>query len=289
MLKAKEMIITPELAQKLLEKNTNNRNLSTNTVNKYALDMLSGRWNEGNADPIVINKNGILENGQHRLNAVIKAGVPVKFLLVENGESAGGTYDRGRARTTNDTLIINGLVDPTEVRNKVSMIRAMAQFKNESRLLSDSLIQDYLLDHEVDIYRAIQATRSGRRKYSSKNQGVARRKEIVLCAYCAMRCSIPGTTLDGFFEVVNTGFMEYKWQTSAIILRNALIDKQLTIGKDFSSISKAYALYLTTEKAIIDYVKMNPRTRPYRITANTKNTFLDNVWQKDKKYFDKED
>lgn len=289
MLNAREMIITPEIAQRLLEKNTNNRNLSINTVNKYALDMLSGRWNEGNADPIVINKNGVLENGQHRLNAVIKAGVSVKFLLVENGESAGGTYDRGRARTTNDTLIINGLVDPAEIRNKVSMIRAMAQFKNESKLLSDSLIQDYLLDHEAEIYRALQATRNGRRKYACKNQGVARRKEIVLAAYCAMRCSIPAATLDDFFEVVNTGFMEYNWQTAAIILRNALIEKQLTIGKDFNNISKAYALYLTAEKAIIDYVKMNPRTRPYRITANTKNTFLDAVWERDKKYFVKED
>ena len=58
-------LITPEMANQILEKNHINRRLRIDDVNAYARDILNGNWKE-NSDPITISKSGNLLNGQHR-------------------------------------------------------------------------------------------------------------------------------------------------------------------------------------------------------------------------------
>lgn len=71
--------IGPQMAQVLLEKNYNkNRKPTMAVVNKYAEFMRSGKWIDGNPQPIIIC-NGVLVDGQQRLMAVEKSGAKIVF------------------------------------------------------------------------------------------------------------------------------------------------------------------------------------------------------------------
>lgn len=64
--------ITPELARVYLTRNTKNRSLRSNKVNKVKRDILAGNWaltHQG----VAFNNKGELIDGQHRLNAVVLA------------------------------------------------------------------------------------------------------------------------------------------------------------------------------------------------------------------------
>lgn len=108
-LTAKVEEITPELAKLLLRQNTRNRSLRQADVDKYARDMKAGRWRT-TGEAIKISESGVLLDGQHRLHAVIKAGVPVKTLVVWGVEDeAQHVMDTGAKRSVADALQLNGV------------------------------------------------------------------------------------------------------------------------------------------------------------------------------------
>jgi hypothetical protein len=96
--------VTPELATLWLEKNENNRRVRPSVVPGYARDMAAGRW-DVNGETIKFDVNGVLLDGQHRLMAVLMAGVPVEMLVVTGlPPEARETVDAGVARTAADVL-----------------------------------------------------------------------------------------------------------------------------------------------------------------------------------------
>jgi hypothetical protein len=71
------VLVTPELAEEwLLERNTNNRPMQRAAINRYAIEMQAGRW-DPDAGSIKFARTGELIDGQNRLAACIKAGVPI--------------------------------------------------------------------------------------------------------------------------------------------------------------------------------------------------------------------
>ncbi|MEH7879332.1 hypothetical protein V7799_17715 [Rhizobium laguerreae] len=70
-LKVKAVMVTPEMAENILAARGPNRNVSASVINKYARDMLAGRW-QLNGQTIKISKDGQLLDGQHRLEAAKK-------------------------------------------------------------------------------------------------------------------------------------------------------------------------------------------------------------------------
>lgn len=113
-MKVQVKTITPAMASEMLEKHLckeNQRKQSQSVVDSYARSMRAGQWvltHQG----IAIDENGELVDGQHRLQAVIAAGVPVQ-MLVTTGLAAtmkGGhvidAIDRGRERKVGDQLAL---------------------------------------------------------------------------------------------------------------------------------------------------------------------------------------
>lgn len=98
-------IITPEKAKEILKKNGKNRSISWSTVNAYARDMAKGYWTEGVGVGISIDENGILRDGQHRLEAIVKSGVSVR-MLISRGTDPNGIYDCNRKRSVSDQISI---------------------------------------------------------------------------------------------------------------------------------------------------------------------------------------
>ena len=61
-----------------------NRPLNEHWVNALALEMQRGQW-KPNGKPIIISKEGIIGDGQHRINAVIKSGSTIYSHVYRNG------------------------------------------------------------------------------------------------------------------------------------------------------------------------------------------------------------
>lgn len=100
--------VTPLMATELLIGNTKNRPLTWNQVLKYAGAMKRGEW-QLNGEPIIVDVNGVLQNGQHRLQAVVEANVTIPFVFVEGvAEEAFRTQDQGKGRRVSDVLALKG-------------------------------------------------------------------------------------------------------------------------------------------------------------------------------------
>jgi hypothetical protein len=97
--------ITPEKAATYLNKiHENQRRLSQPRVEILAEDMSSGNWFDSN-DGICFDKNGSLINGQHRLMAIVRSGVPQQFIVIRGlDENAFFAMDRGVKRNARHQL-----------------------------------------------------------------------------------------------------------------------------------------------------------------------------------------
>ena len=104
--------VTPALAERYLGRNDSNRNMSKNHANSLARAMGQGEWRD-TGDPIQLSRDGRLQNGQHRLQAVVISGKTQTFLVIEGVEPESQlVMDVGRKRSFTDHLRISGYQYP---------------------------------------------------------------------------------------------------------------------------------------------------------------------------------
>lgn len=120
-------IITPAKAQAMLAATTSkNRSLSKGIVSAYADDMSNGRWQE-NGESIILDDNGNVLDGQHRLSAIVISGVSQTMTVVSGvSPQCFKTIDTGRKRTNSDLLTIVGMKD---ARLLAAILAAVHTFK----------------------------------------------------------------------------------------------------------------------------------------------------------------
>lgn len=73
--------ITPEDAKKYLERNAKHRPIKEKKVAEYMAEMREGKWRL-NGKTVCFDITGRLLNGQHRLSAVLRSGVPLTTVVV---------------------------------------------------------------------------------------------------------------------------------------------------------------------------------------------------------------
>jgi len=121
--------ITPQKAQEYLAMNKNNRNVMPKVVDSYAKDLVEGKWIIGTSS-ICFDINGNLIDGQHRLHAIIKAGIPVRMEVKRNlSEDAFKAMDIGKIRQAKDMFNIAGV---NNYQNLAGVIKLALQFEQES-------------------------------------------------------------------------------------------------------------------------------------------------------------
>ncbi len=98
----KTELITPEIAQQMLESNKKNRPINWKRVEQYAVIMRAEEW-ELNPQGIVFDKNGDLQTGQQRLWAVIYSKKSI-YMRVSRGSPStiGKVLDRGMPQSARD-------------------------------------------------------------------------------------------------------------------------------------------------------------------------------------------
>jgi hypothetical protein len=106
---AELVTITPDHAAKmLLASKTNNRPISANNVGKIARAMLAGEY-VTNGEAVILDTEGNILDGQHRLMACVESGKAFTTVLVSGVDpSAFTTIDTGKARSAGDALATLG-------------------------------------------------------------------------------------------------------------------------------------------------------------------------------------
>lgn len=97
--------ITPDVARRWLSNHNadNYRMMDRKHVQRLAEDMAAGRW-QVNGEPIAFYSDGRLQNGQHRLAAIVQSGVSLQMLVVRGIAPSVTLADAGKKRTVCDEL-----------------------------------------------------------------------------------------------------------------------------------------------------------------------------------------
>lgn len=155
--------ITPEIAKKMLEQNTGNfRTIDKSRVVSYANEIASGNW-DVNGESIKFNGDVLLD-GQHRLYAIIKAGVAIQTVVTRGVQSSAVHIDRGRPRSIGQWLRSKGI----RSANNVAAIARMAVAHGKGLwatqswgygCMTDSEVLQFALDHTEAIHGAVPGSR----------------------------------------------------------------------------------------------------------------------------------
>lgn len=124
--------ITPEIAKVLLARNPNNRKIKIRSLQPLKADIANGAW-AFNGESIIISRDGLLNDGQHRLTACVETGVSIQSVVVFGVDrEARTTTDQGGARGAGDYLSMRGMSEGANVVAAVS--RLLWQFKKYGAL-----------------------------------------------------------------------------------------------------------------------------------------------------------
>jgi predicted transglutaminase-like cysteine proteinase len=127
--------VTPDMAAEWLEVNTANRPVKQHVVAQYAAAMKRGEWKLTHQG-IAFDKYGKLQDGQHRLWAIIDSGVSVEMQVTRNASPEAFTcLDNGAKRT---------LADLTQLPNAHAQVcAALARIAGGSSAASAASVEKY--------------------------------------------------------------------------------------------------------------------------------------------------
>lgn len=241
------MKIDPTTARQLLLRNSlDQRKIKPSVVHRYAQDMKAGLWQK-NAEPIHINKEGYLCNGQHRLQAIIEANVTVEIYVIYDVDAT--IFDTGYKRNPGDQLRMSGVELPTTASAAAKIVAGAF------RPIGSGLYSKYASTHKEELERAYKATCVGTAGRSSK------RAACVAATYLMLR-----THTAQYFE------MEMYWQvynTMEPKLAGAHDASPVLVARETIDAMNGTRLVRNEMEIIIqsmeEFVKDIHRETPYRI------------------------
>lgn len=260
-MEAKVQIITPELAKKYLERNYNNyRRASSSTVTAYAEDMQNGSW-ELNGESIKFSENGSLIDGQHRLMAVVKAGVGVPMLVVTGVKDGTTLCDVGKGRTLSQIAVSNKLPFSSSNASVLGAVSLLYSLAGNTVVPKNLVLEQVKANTDLwgESYRVTTVGSSSKR--------IAKKSTIILAAYVLLRKGVSARDLETFFHVVNSGFPVSGLECSpAIVLRNYLLSSKY--AADVRGRDNRLLAFSTTLSAFKDFSEGKVRKHPYRMDVS---------------------
>ena len=123
----REFLMTPSSAASLLEKNFNNRRIKFALVAKLKNDILNNDWHLTH-QPIAVDVDGNVIDGQHRLTAIAASekAVPVMLATGCNAETMIAV-DTGLSRSAADVLTLDGVKNAAI---KAAITRILLSYKH---------------------------------------------------------------------------------------------------------------------------------------------------------------
>lgn len=191
------ILITPELAKEFLKLNVRNyRTIMKHVVDKYSKDIKEDLW-EKNGEPIVISKDGILRNGQHRLNGIIKSGKPALMYMIFDADNCT-MFDMQSKRSNRQILRDLGYSVCTFTP---SVARTVIAGKVTTSNIGDAKICKYCIDN-MDL---LKKTEKIVKTTVGKQKVVGTKASCATIVYCMLKTGeIPENELVDFFKVLNS-------------------------------------------------------------------------------------
>lgn len=259
--------ITPELAKIYLNKSRGNREISDARVAQYASDMKLGRW-QVTHQGVGFDVNGVLKDGHHRLNAIIKANVPIDMLVTENIPCESTLFDRGYGRNTRQFLMYNEGLPSYLTDNTAIAIANMHIFMEGStpyRNRSDFDIKNFLLRHKDTMLSTMQIFSSNK----EKGRGGFKNASIGYAMFCALKCGVSQDELKRFLHIVTTGFSDGPEDYAAVVIRN-----QFSSGEKTHGMWNKQEMCKNCQAAIRDFVCGRSRKKAY----SEKEAYYTKLW-----------
>ncbi len=116
--------VTPQIAGWLLDLNTGNRPVLKANVERFRAILKADRW-QNTGEPVIVSREGVLNDGQHRLLAIKGTGSTVE-LDVRFGVPRDAFYVTGfgKRRSTSDVLGVEGYSNTSCQASIARLIRA---------------------------------------------------------------------------------------------------------------------------------------------------------------------
>ena len=245
--------ITPAQAKKWLEKAGQNRKLRQSRVDLYAQMIARNDWfvtNQG----IAFDEDEKLLDGQHRLNAIVAANVPVKMLVVRDLEKAAQmVIDVGAARQLHEQMRLNrGMpVLPLHIAVARHMLASTADSDTTRLMRRDPMLVErfYLgyraaIDYAVTLFAAAPPQGIGGVRVAAVVAPVAR----------AYYHTDKHERLDQFRDILYNGFADKAADSAAVVLRTYLmvLHSKVGQGRGFAVRREQYA---HTEIAVLAFLE----------------------------------
>ena len=123
--------ISPAFAAELLKGNVANRSLIKRKIAQYVSDMKNGLWTPDTAETVKLTKNMRVLDGQHRLHAIVIAGVTIDMFVAYNvPETAMNNIDTGTARSVKNIVELNGIPNAQHISSMLKKYIAYVMFPN---------------------------------------------------------------------------------------------------------------------------------------------------------------
>lgn len=246
-------VITPEIAMEMLTHNDKNyRGISSAIVTKYANEIRGGSW-ETNGDTIVFDENGTLLNGQHRLTAVVKAGMPIVSLVVR-GLTGTQVYDIGRKRNTRAILMAEGYdhANSTTISAVNVLVRGF-DWRTTATISETREVLKAERDLLIEAYELVTG---------DVRSAVTRKASVMAATFCALKMKLcESAKIQQLFKIANSGFaIEGLNSSPGLALRMSL--QEQADGKWASDARKG--AFDMTIQAITDYERGINRKTKYR-------------------------
>lgn len=208
--------VTPSIAAQWLQANTQNRHLRQDRVNDYANQIKAGQFMTTHQG-IAFYDDGTLADGQHRLSAIVQAGVPVKMLVTQGlPRLTSQVIDQNTPRMAHDAIRISGQGDWI-TNNVVAMVRfLLSNMGTDMHPKSIQEIAAYANKYRTELEWINQTVNRKRKKYIS-HAGLA------ATYFCAIHAGVPRSTIHRFYEIMITGEINGPYENAAIRLREFLM------------------------------------------------------------------
>lgn len=249
--------IDKDKASEYLSHNMVNRKLSQGRVSQYADSLARGDW-QLNGESIKFNDKGEMIDGQHRLNAIIKSGVPMLTVVVYGISDDVSVMDRGRNRSVTDALLVEGFDKSIATNTCVAMAKLHYRTQIGSSNCSDSFVRKFI-EENAEVLLRLNAI-LGRGSSKSSHRQLVKNAPMELALFYALNVEVPWEEIEEFISIIKTGFYENRKQTSAIVLRNDLIGQIVGARAGGERVYATYAI----EKAIYDFHHGNERKQSYK-------------------------
>ena len=214
--------ITPMRAAEYLQRNTCNRPLSPKRVLFYANEMRAGKWML-NGETMQFDIEGNLLNGQHRLSACIKAGVPFECYVVRGlPRAVMPTLDTGKSRSGSDNI---GMVGGKNCKVVSAAIILILRAETNDLLSGNTSpphadLVEFYLKNEDALQRSV--------KYSQAARVIL--PSSIACAFHYLFAKLDEEMADRFMEDVSVG-ANLARNDAVFLLREAMIQNKASKAK----------------------------------------------------------